>query len=319
MQFALTSGGMPSRSRLTIFSASRRLSFFVCMSSRTRIVERLQLEQQEQPLEERDVELLAQIEFLPAAAVVALARGAAIVQQHLLEDVEVDLQVEAVGGFSRQDLLDVIVVDADVVRLVEDARHALDHARLHDGALVRREGARHQQVAVGAERLVGLLELVQLRVVLLAAPVIEVAEEAARLFALSRRPGRRRRQAVEQRKAGDRDEALLAACALGHHGVEGGDLLFRWCRGGGASRHPGEDTCRCGGRRCLHVGRRHVRAPLWRATQGVKYHPRARPRLQPHAEAFLGWKCLDCRDLPVAAGTFATPCGAALGRRLPSR
>ena len=115
---------------------------------------------------------------------VALAGGAAIEQQHLLEDVEVDLQVEAVGGFSRQDLLDVVVVDADVVRLVEDARHALDHARLHDGALVRREGARHQQVAVGAERLVGLLELVQLRVVLLAAPVIEVAEEAARLFRL---------------------------------------------------------------------------------------------------------------------------------------
>ena len=58
-------------------------------------------------------------------------------------------------------------------------------------ALVRRERARHQQVAVGAERLVGLLQLVQLRVVLLAAPVIEVAEEAARLLRLAAGPGGR--------------------------------------------------------------------------------------------------------------------------------
>ncbi len=105
-------------------------------------------------------------------------------------------------------------------------------ARLHHGALVRREGARHQQIAVGAERLVGFLELVQLRVVLLAAPVIEIAEEAARLLGLSGRPGGRRGQAVEQRKTGDGDEALLAARAFRHHGVEGGDLGFvgRACR-----------------------------------------------------------------------------------------
>ncbi len=126
MQFSLTSGGMPSRSRLTSFSASRRLSFFVLHHLADALFERLQLEQQEQPLEERDVELLAQIELLPAAAAVALAGGAAVEQQHFLEDIEVDLQVEAVGGFARQDLLDVVVVDADVVRLVEDARHALD-------------------------------------------------------------------------------------------------------------------------------------------------------------------------------------------------
>ena len=153
------------------------------------LVERFQLEEQEQALKERNVELLAQIELLPAAAQIALARGAAVVEQHLLKDIEVDLKIEAVGGFARQDLLDVVVVDTHVVGLREDTRHAVDHTLLHHLALIRREGARHQEIAVGAERLVGLLQLVHLRVVLLPAPVIEVAEEAARLLGLAGWPG----------------------------------------------------------------------------------------------------------------------------------
>ncbi len=97
---------------------------------------------------------------MPAAALIALARGAAVVEQHLIEDIEIDLQIETVGGFARQDLLDIVVVDAHVVGLREDARHAVDDAHLHHLALVRRESAGHQQIAVGAERLVGFLELV---------------------------------------------------------------------------------------------------------------------------------------------------------------
>ncbi len=181
-------------------------------------------------------------------------------------------------------------------------------ARLHDGALVRREGARHQQVAVGAERLVGLLQLVQLRVVLLAAPMIEVAEEAARLLRLPGRPGGRRRQAVEQRKAGDRDEALLAACALRHHGVEGGDLLFARRRGG---RFP-SSWRRYRRRRCLHVGRRHDRAPLWRATQGGM----PPPRTAPITAARRGFSRVEVLGLSRLAGRCRQISGA-LWRRSP--
>ena len=187
-------------------------------------VERLQLEQQEQPLEDRDVELLLEVELVPPAPLVALGRGAAVEDQHLLEGIEVDVQVEVVGGFARQDQLHIARIDADVVRLLEDARHALNDALLHDEALVRSERARHQQVAVGAEGLVGLLEPVQLSVVLLAPPVIEVAEEAACLLRLAAGPRVCHRQAVEQGKPRDGDEALAATLALGLDGVEAGDF-----------------------------------------------------------------------------------------------
>ncbi len=213
---------------------------------------RLQLEQYEQALEHRHVDLApAEIGLADVALAAAVVGGAAVEDRDLLEGLHVDMQVEAVVRILGQDEVHVGGIDTCEIGLLQQLGNLLHETLLHDLALFGAKCARMQQVAVGAERLVGLFQLVQLRVVLLAPPMIEIAEEAARLLGLPGRPGGGRRQAVEQREAGDGDEALLAARALRHHGIESGDF-FLFASGRGLTVRPGEKACR-GGRR-LHVG-----------------------------------------------------------------
>src|SRR5262249_41803677 len=72
----------------------------------------------------------------------------------------------------------------------------------------RGKGTRQQQVAVGAEGLVDLLELEQIGGIGMPPPVVEIAHEAARLAGLALRPTLVVRQAVEQRMARDGQELL---------------------------------------------------------------------------------------------------------------
>ena len=83
-------------------------------------VDRLQLEQDEEALEDRNVELLLAHELLVVAPLVLPGRGAAVVDQALVEGLEVDVEIEAVVRFLGQDQLDVGGIDADIVGMLED-------------------------------------------------------------------------------------------------------------------------------------------------------------------------------------------------------
>ena len=137
-----------------------------------------------------------------------LAGCATVVDQHLLECGDVHLQVEAVVGILGQDDVEVRRIDAREVALLQQLRHACDEPLLHGLAFLRAEDARVQQVGVGAERLVDLLEVEQLHRIGMAAPVVEIAHEAAGLAGIAVRPQSRLRQPVHQRVTRDRQKFL---------------------------------------------------------------------------------------------------------------
>ena len=113
---------------------------------------------------------------------------AAVEDQHVLERGDVNLQVETVMGILCQDDMEVRRIDAREVALLEQLRHARDESLLHGPPLFRAEGPRVQQVGVGAERFIDLLEVEELHRVGMAAPVVEIAHEAARLTGIAIRP-----------------------------------------------------------------------------------------------------------------------------------
>ena len=154
-------------------------------------VEGLELEEQAQALEHRNPHLLpAHVGAFDVAPALADGRRAAVVDQDLLEGVEVDLEVEAVGGVLGQDEVYVGGVHAREIALLQQLGHLPNEPLLHDRALFSAVGARLQQIGVRAERLVGLLELEQLHGVGMTAPI-------ARDSAGSGAPGRRRRSATD--------------------------------------------------------------------------------------------------------------------------
>ena len=133
---------------------------------------------------------------------------AAVEDQHVLEGSDVNLQVETVMGILGQDDVEVRRIDAREVALLEQLRHARDEPLLHGPPLFRAESARVQQIGVGAERFVDLLEVEKLHRVGMAAPIVEIAHEAARLAGIAVRPQARLRQPVQQRVARDGQKFL---------------------------------------------------------------------------------------------------------------
>ena len=121
-------------------------------------------------------------------------------------------------------------IDAREVALLEQLRHLRDESLLHGLPLLRAEGAGMQQIGVGAERLVDLLEVEELHRVGMPAPVVEIAHEAARVDAFAVRPEARLRQPVEQRMARD-GQKFLACVSRGRLGVR-----IDHCRGSGRRR-----------------------------------------------------------------------------------
>jgi hypothetical protein len=176
-------------------------------------VEGLELEQQEHALEHRDLHFAPAHVGLPdIAPALGDGGGAAVVDLDLFERLQIHLEVEPVGRVLGQDEVHVGRIDAREVALLQQVGHLLHEPLLHDRALLRAEGARLEQIAVGAERLVGLLQVEQLHGIGVAAPVIEVAQEAARLHRVAVRPEVGGRQPVHQGMAGDGQELLAAAC-----------------------------------------------------------------------------------------------------------
>ena len=115
-------------------------------------------------------------------------------------------------------------IDAREVALLQQGGHLRHQPPLHDRALLRAEGAGLQQIAVGAERLIGLLEREQLHGIGVAAPVIEIAHEAARLHGVAVGPQAGGRQPVHEGMAGDGQELLAAVAGSGPRvGVLHGD------------------------------------------------------------------------------------------------
>src|SRR5262249_18330382 len=84
-----------------------------------------------------------------------------------------------------------------------------------------REAARHEQIAVGGKRLVCLLQIEEHRKVLLLAPVIEIAKEAARIRGLAGGPEIGLGQAVKQSKSSDGNETLALALFIGGGDIDG--------------------------------------------------------------------------------------------------
>gem|GEM_PF-4336586 len=158
---------------------------------------RLELEQDEQPPEDRHVDFLFTEETADGSALIFPSGGATVVHEQLLEGVEVDVEVEPVVGLPRQDQLDLLRVDACVIGLSKQAVDAFHHPLLQDFPLFRRICPRHQQVAVRAERLIVLFKREKPRAVLLLAPIVEVAEKASGVCRLPERPGIGLRQPID--------------------------------------------------------------------------------------------------------------------------
>ena len=110
----------------------------------------------------------------------------------------------------RQDEMHVGRVDLGEVGLLDELAHLRHQPLLHGGALLGAECARVQEVAVGVERLIALLELEQLHGVGMPAPVVEIAHEAAHPAAIVAPPKPGVRQPIEQRVARDGQELLAA-------------------------------------------------------------------------------------------------------------
>ncbi len=198
-----------SASRFTIFSASFRETFFCAMTSLTRVSNGLSLNSRNSRWKHGNVEFFLPPE-LPKHAFLILSRGRpAIVNQHLFERGEVHVEVETVVRFLRENERHVLRIDALIVRLLENAPNAFDDACLHELALVGRELACNEKVAVGAETLVSLKQRAEARGMLLAPPVLEIAEEAACLFRTAlAAPGVPHRQAIEERIERDGQKLL---------------------------------------------------------------------------------------------------------------
>src|SRR5690606_25982350 len=79
---------------------------------------------------------------------------------------------------------------------------------LQEPAFLLGVAAGHQQIAVRAEGLVVLLEAQKAGAVLLLAPVVQIAEETARIRRLTIRPDMRLRQSIDEREPRDRNELL---------------------------------------------------------------------------------------------------------------
>jgi hypothetical protein len=99
-------------------------------------------------------------------------------------------------------------VDAREIGLLQQFRDLSHQALAQHLALVGRERARGQQVAIRAERLVALLQIEQLHGVGVPPPIIEVAQEAAHLHHVAVRPCAGHRQTIHQRRARHRQEFL---------------------------------------------------------------------------------------------------------------
>ena len=148
---------------------------------------------------------------------------AAIEDQHLLECGHVHLEVEAVVGILGQDDMEAGWIDAGEVGLLEQVGHLRDEPLLHGPPLFRAEGARVQQVGIGTERLVSLLKVEELHRIGMPPPVVEVAQETARLPMVAVGPEARHRQAVEQCVARNGEELLASPGS-------GGRMRIRGCR-----------------------------------------------------------------------------------------
>jgi hypothetical protein len=168
-----------------------------------------QLEQQEHALEHGNFEFPPEhVGPSDVAAVLANGRRPPVIDQHLLERVEVDLEVKAVGRIFRQYEVHVGWINAREVALLQQFSHLLHEPLLHHRPFFRAELARAQQIAVGAERLVGLLQFEQAHGVGMPPPIVEIAHEAAHMLDVAVRPGVCHGQTVHQCRARDGQELL---------------------------------------------------------------------------------------------------------------
>ena len=118
------------------------------------------------------------------------------------------MKIQAIVTFAGQDQFDLCPVDAGVVGLAQEVTHPINDPVLHDAPLFIRELTRHQKIAVRVERLVGVIELHDLRVVLLLAPVGEITKEPSGMICTTFGPGLRPGQTVHQGEGRQRDESL---------------------------------------------------------------------------------------------------------------
>ena len=156
---------------------------------------RLQLQQQEQPLEDRHLAtVLGEIEPPGIALLLHLDSGAAVIEQEVVEIAQVNLEAQAVRRALDQDALQVFLGEPHVVRLHQQPLDARDElgARLGPARIVELDEARC--VAVRAEGEIVLDEIEQALAVGLMTPGGEAIERAA--------------------------EGLLVAATLGQQGKE---------------------------------------------------------------------------------------------------
>ena len=178
-------------------------------------VEGLQLEQNKQSLEYGNVELFFAHELREPPALVLAIGCAAVIDQDLFKGLHVDHQIEAVVTVLGQDQVNVGRIYFLVIGLFEKGLYTSHHTLLQRRALGVAKLPRHEQIAVGRKRFVSLLELDQAGIVLLLAPIIEVAEKAPRVFGFAGIPSRRYGQAINKRETRNRDEALALALRIG--------------------------------------------------------------------------------------------------------
>ena len=180
------------------------------------LLERLQLEQQEQPLEDGNFHLFpADVALQRIAPPLRDGGRTAVVDQHLLEGLEIHLQIEAIVRIRGEDDMHLARVDAGEVALLEELGDLPHQPLAQRRALLRRERARGEQIAVWAERLVAVLQLEQPHRVGMPPPVVEVAHEAPHLHDVAVGPGARHRQAIHQRGPRHRQEFLALQGAGG--------------------------------------------------------------------------------------------------------
>ena len=117
-----------------------------------------------------------------------------------------------------QDQFDRFRIDGNVIGPLKDPLHIRDGPLLKPLFLVWRVLPGNQEIAVGVEGFVGAKQRHELAAMLLAAPEVEITEEAPRLLVLTFRPGVRPRQAIDQCERRDGNEPLV-----------GGNGLLRRC------------------------------------------------------------------------------------------
>ena len=194
----------------------------------------LELEQQEQPFEDRHVEpVLAQIEPPGIALLAHHGAGAAIIQQRLVELAQVDLEIEPIGRLLDQQALHVVAGEPHEIRL---RQHLLDAGDELGPRLVARADVELEQiggVAVGAEREIVLDQVEQAPAMLLMPPGGEAIERATPSLPVAAALGEHGDELGSEPIAADRDEPL-AGVRLGRRGL--GRLA---CPGCGRGRRRG--------------------------------------------------------------------------------